>query len=179
MDILIWTAQAAGVCAMILTVLSLQCRSNRNFFICQEAAGGLFAASFFMLGAYSGALMNLFGVIRPEILRRENCAKSKWTLFILLLSVICFSLAVFFFRKEKWYLILLVTAAQIAGTSCMWSRNGKLIRIGQLLAVSPLWITYNLLLPIPSIGGILTEIICIFSSIIALFRYRKSGFTER
>ena len=53
---------------------------------------------------------------------------------------------------------------------------GRSIRWGQLLAVSPLWIIYNLLLPVPSIGGILTEVINIVSVCLALYRYRKSGF---
>lgn len=179
MDRVVIIAQTAGIAAMVLTVWSMQCRSNKNFFLFQETAGVLFAVSFFMLGAWGGALMNIFGVIRPEILRRENIAKSKWALAGLLLLLAVCSTAVLFVSDEKWYLVLITTAAQMTGTCCMWTRNGKIIRIGQLLGVSPLWITYNFLIPIPSIGGVVTEVISIISCVVAMFRYRKTGFTER
>ena len=67
-------AQVIGLAAMIVTVLSLQCRSNQNFFRCQSAGGLLFTISFMMLGAWSGAMMNLYGILRPELLRREKIA---------------------------------------------------------------------------------------------------------
>ena len=73
----------------------------------------------------------------------------------------------------------MVTAAQLAGTIAMWIRSGKMIRLAQLLVVSPCWLAYDALIPTPNIGGILTEIINICSVCIALFRYRKIGFTER
>ena len=100
----------------------------------------VFAISFFMLGGWSGALMNIFGIIRPEILRREKIAASKLTLYGLMLLLIISALAVIFFFDEKWYLILLVAIAQAAGTYFMWTQNGKNIRLCQLCIVSPLWL---------------------------------------
>lgn len=178
MDIVTISAQALSIFAMISTVLSMQCRSNRNFFLCQELAGILFTISFCMFGAWSGAMMNLFGIIRPELLRRENIAKSKITLAGLQTLILICALAGVFIFHEKWYLILTVSAAQISGTYFMWTQNGRNIRLCQLFAVSPLWLTYNFLLPVPSIGGVLTEIISITSACLALYRYRKSGFTK-
>lgn len=179
MDPLILTAQILGMTAMVITVLSMQCRSNKNFFLCQETSGILFAVSFFMLGAWSGALMNLFATIRPELLRREKIAQSQWVLVLLSGLLILISLATLLIWKEKWYLILIVAAAQSFGTFFMWTQNGKNIRLAQLGIVSPLWIAYNCLIPVPSIGGILTEIINIISVLLALFRYRKVGFTRK
>lgn len=179
MNIITVTAQILGIAAMVLSVLSIQCRSNRNFFLCQEFAGVLFVISFCMFGAWSGAMMNFFGIIRPELLRHEKTAKSAITLYgLLLLLAICALTTIFVFH-EKYYLILIVAAAQTAGTYAMWTQNGKSIRLSQLFAVSPLWLLYNFLLPIPSIGGILNETINIISSILALYRYRKTGFTRR
>lgn len=171
-------AQILGIAAMATTILSLQCRSNRNFFLMQETAGLVFAVSFAMLGAWSGALMNLYGVIRPEVLRRPSTAASKWTLAGLLFLLILCGLSAVFIFGEVWYLALLSGTAQIAGTCCMWSQNGKWIRLGQLFFVSPLWLIYNVILPTPCLGGIINEIICIGSVLVALFRYRKSGFTK-
>ena len=179
MDIIVAIAQIVSITAMVLNILSMQCRSNRKFFICQETAGLLFSASFFMLGAWGGALMDFFGIIRPELLRHEKIAKSKYTLLLLIFLLAICTLAVFFLSEERWYFILMVSAAQLAGTLGMWTRNGKTIRLCQLLIVSPLWLIYDILIPTPSIGGILTEIFNMSSVYIALYRYRKIGFTER
>ena len=84
----------------------------------------------------------------------------------------------FLYFKDKWYLVLILTIAQFMGTYSMWTQKGSIIRYIQLSVISPLWLTYNFLLPIPSIGGILTETLNITSVIIALIRYRKIGFSE-
>ncbi len=178
MDISTLTAQILGIAAMIMTVISMQCRSNRKFFICQEISGTLFTASFLMFGAWGGTLMNFFGIIRPELLRRKERAKSKWVLAILILLLVICSAAMVKLANEKWYLLFIVFIAQLAGTVAMWTQNGKTIRMVQMLAVSPLWIAYNFLLPVPSIGGVLTELINITSVIIVLYRCRKTGFTD-
>ena len=123
--------------------------------------------------------MNLFGIIRPELLRREKIASAKSTLVLLLIMLLIFSLITTAIFAEKWYLSMIVAVAQTAGTYFMWTQNGKNIRLCQLFIVSPLWLTYNFLLPIPNIGGIMTEIINIISVLTALFRYRKTGFTKR
>ena len=69
-------AQVIGLAAMIMNILSLQCRSNQNFFRCQTAGGILFTVSFIMLGAWSGAMMNVYGILRPELLRRTSRKRS-------------------------------------------------------------------------------------------------------
>lgn len=177
-DHIVIIAQVISIAAMIMTIGSMQCRSNQNFFRCQAAGGLLFTISFIMLGAWCGALMNVYSILRPELLRREKIASSKWVLPCLLVILAGISGALLFFPSEKWYLVLAVFTAQTTGTVIMWKQDGKLIRMGQLFVVSPLWMAYNCLLPVPSIGGIITETINIISVLIALFRYRKIGFTK-
>ena len=77
-------AQVFGIGGMILGVASLQCRSNRSYFLFQETSGLLFTISFILFGEWSGALMNIYSMVRPEFLRREKFAKSKYTLLFLL-----------------------------------------------------------------------------------------------
>ena len=123
--------------------------------------------------------MNFFGIIRPELLRREKIAKSKYTLLALTLLLVACTAALLCLSGEKWYFTAMVFIAQLAGTLGMWTQNGKTIRLCQLFVVSPLWLAYDALIPIPSIGGILTEIFNISSVCLALYRYRKIGFTEK
>lgn len=171
--------QIFGIAGMLMTIFSMQCRSNQNFFRCQTAGGVLFTLSFILFGAWTGALMNVFSVIRPELLRREKIAASKWTLPGLLTLLLIISLILVFVFEEKILMVSIIFIAQTAGTCTMATQNGKIIRLGQLYVVSPLWLTYNLLMPVPTIGGIITETFNIISVLTALFRYRKIGFTQK
>lgn len=179
MSIWMIVAQTLGISAMIAAVVSMQCRSNRKFFMLQELSGILFTVSFVFMGAWEGALMNFFGTVRPELLRREKLFKSKWVLAVLMVFLALCICVTALITDKKWYLLFTVAIAQLVGTFFMWTQNGRNIRLAQLLFVSPLWILYNLLLPVPSIGGVMTELINITSVIVVLIRYRKQGFSER
>jgi hypothetical protein len=60
----------------------------------------------------------------------------------------------------------------------MWTRDGKKIRISQMAVVSPFWLLYDLLIPVPSIGGILCEVFNMASVIISFIRFKKTGFDK-
>ena len=178
MNYAIIIAQILGILGMAGVILSMQCRSNKNFFIVQGTAGLLFAVSFGMLNAWAGALMNIFSLVRAWVLNNQKIAKSKVTLILLILALILCTGSLLYYFKEKWYLVLIVFIAQMISSFAMWSQNGKIIRHTQLIFISPLWLTYNFIIPIPSIGGILTETLTMISVAVALIRYRKIGFTK-
>lgn len=171
-------AQAIGIAAMIMAVISMQCRSNKKFFLFQEISGALFTAGFILMGAWEGALMNLYGTVRPEFLRRQNLARTKWVLAVLIVLLAVCTVITALKTDRELYLLGIVSLAQLLGTVFMWQQNGRNIRLCQLFAVSPLWIIYNLLLPVPSIGGLITELINMTSVIVVLIRFRKNGFSE-
>ena len=171
-------AQILGIGGMVCAIFSMQCRRNKMFFIFQGTAGLLFAVSFIMLNAWAGALMNVFSLARAWVLNCPKIAKLKLTLISLILILILCTGTLLYYFKEKWYLVLIVFAAQMIANLVMWSQNGKLIRHAQISLISPLWLIYNCIIPIPSIGGILTETLNMISVAVALIRYRKIGFTK-
>jgi hypothetical protein len=73
---------------------------------------------------------------------------------------------------------LFTLIAQATGTFAMWTRDGKKIRLSQMAVVSPFWLLYDLLIPVPSIGGILCEIFNMTSVIISFVRFKKTGFDK-
>ena len=73
---------------------------------------------------------------------------------------------------------MLTLIAQVTSTFAMWTRDGKKIRISQLAVVSPLWLLYDLLIPTPSIGGILCEVFNMASVVISFIRFKKTGFDK-
>lgn len=178
MSIVTIIAQILSICGMACAILSMQCRSTNKFFIVQGTAGMLFTISFIMLNAWAGAIMNVFSLVRACILNNPKVAGLKLTLSLLIVALILCSVALLTVFNEKWYLVLIVFIAQMAANFVMWSQSGKLIRYVQLAVMSPLWLLYNCIIPIPSLGGILTETFSIVSVIVSLIRYRKIGFTK-
>ena len=58
------TAQIIGIIGSALTIISYQCKKPKTLIMLQGAGGLMFAINFFMLGAYTGALLNLVNVVR-------------------------------------------------------------------------------------------------------------------
>ena len=66
---------------------------------------------------------------------------------------------------------ILIIISQLVDSVGMWTNNFRNIRYCQLFAISPVWLVHNIV--VFSIGGILTEVFTIISTIIALLRYRN------
>lgn len=163
---------------MAACVLSNQCKTNKSYFLVQAIAGALFSIQFALLGAWSGFIFNAFGVLRSgfcELFKRRGFLFRGIILELVL--TLCMLVTVFALG-DLWYLALMVFVAQSAGTLAMCKRDGTLIRLAQLCAVSPLWLAYNLILPLPSIGGVICECFNILSVLISFLRFKKSGFEK-
>ena len=57
-------AQLFGVIGAIITIYSFQFKDNKLYFSAQAAGGLCFAINFYLLGAYTGSLLNLINVAR-------------------------------------------------------------------------------------------------------------------
>ena len=75
-------------------------------------------------------------------------------------------------------LSVVTTIIQLLETCTLWTRNGKIIRMAQICAISPVWLINNILTG--SIGGVVTEVFGIGSVILSFLRYGMDGFeTEK
>ena len=170
-------AQIIGIFGMLTAVLSYQCKTNRNYYIFQGLSGVFFSIQFIMIGAWAGLVFNAYNIVRALIYQSK---KSKSVLCIVFLEtlVVTAALISIYAFKETWWLVLFTFIAQATGTFAMWTRNGKTIRISQLAVVSPFWLLYDLLIPTPSIGGILCEVFNMASVIVSFLRFQKTGFDK-
>ena len=90
-------AQIIGILGMVMNIVSYQAKSKRNIILIQFFGCLLFTINMFMLKAYTGALMNLIGVIRAytyankdKILKfNENLSKNKDRKDIVIFSLSC------------------------------------------------------------------------------------------
>ena len=163
-------AQIIGIVAMAVCVSSFQFKNNKRFFIVQGVSSCLFFTHFFLLGAYTGAFLNLLGLVRSTCL---SIKKLRHPVFEVLIMAIYTLITVLTY--DGW-LSILVLAAQLIGTAVFWRNKAMLIRIYQLAIGSPFWLVYNIFNF--SIGGIVTEVFNLISTTVSIIRYRKTGFDE-
>lgn len=160
-------AQAIGMAATIISILSFQCKDNRKLFIMQIASSSIFALHYLLLGAHTGLLLNLASVVRLFFLYN---GQKRWARHPAMMVGVTLLMALCGAVTWNGWLSLLPTAAMAVGTPFYWSQNGKTLRWAQLCFISPCWLAYNIALL--SIPGIITETLAMLSVIISLIRFR-------
>ena len=159
--------QAVGYVAMITIILSFQIKKQNAVIAVQAAAQLLFVIHYTMIGSFSGAVLNFIAVVRALLLLSGNrYLKSDISKYIVM-AVFLLSPALVY----KSFIDFLPGVAMMINTYCIWSNDGKKLRISQAAVVSPLWIVYNVINNSPP--GVLTEIFNMTSSIIFLVRTRS------
>ena len=170
-------AQTLGIFGMLAAIISYQCKKNKNYFIFQGLSGAFFSAQFILIGAWAGLIFNAYNIVRAVAYQSKK-AKSVACVTLLECLVVTAALLSIFVFKEAWWLVSFTLIAQATGTFAMWTRDGKKIRISQMAVVSPFWLLYDLLIPVPSIGGILCEVFNMASVVISFIRFKKTGFDK-
>jgi hypothetical protein len=167
-------AQIIGYIATVICIISFQAKTQRGIVIMQTFSALLFSIHFFMLEAYSGALLNGICTIRAIIFtfRHKKWAGSViWVYVFSFLSFICYLITIFVLTPEptiKTYFVeFLPVLGNVATTIATRLDNAKLVRRYAFIA-SPLWLAYNAVMG--SIGGIITETFNIISIITAMIR---------
>lgn len=143
-------AQLFGVIGAIITISSFQFKDNKLYFSAQAAGGLCFAINFYLLGAYTGAVLNLINVARGFGYIAEKKQKPYKTLVGV--CILYVAATIFTFDGP---LSVIACAAQLIGSFGMFLRNPAKMRIIQLAAVSPMWLIYNVFTF--SIGAIVCE----------------------
>ena len=168
-------AQTFGIIGLIIIVYSFQCKKNKWFFLLQGIGSFMFFLNFLLIAAYAGALFNLTNLVRGLLFSKED--KKLWKLItVILFYTVCIVFSVSLIWGD-WFMIFvsaLPYVTLVVMSVLMWKGNGKHIRIFQVSLMSPAWIVHNIFNF--SLGGILCESFNMVSSIVALVRYRKSGF---
>lgn len=164
-------AQIIGIAGLIFAIITFQNNSHKGILFYQIIATIFFTIHFSLIGAFTGAAMNLLGGARNAVFyhRDKKWANSKIWLYIFLTIYIIAGILTW----KNIYSILPVTA-MVVSTVGVWIKNPKLTRF-IVLPTSPCWLIYNLVSS--SYAGVLAEIF-IFSSIIAAiirFDFLKKG----
>lgn len=168
-------AQIIGILAMVMNCLSYQQRKDTTLLAFQLIGSFLFGINYFLLGALSGALLNVFAVIRALIFIKKdrfNARHPAWLALFITFYIGSYALVFMVFGKEPTLpnlaLELLPVLAMIISTVSLRYADAKMVRRFGIFC-SPLWLTYNIVNL--AIGAIICETLNVFSIIIGILRH--------
>ena len=175
--------QGISILGMACHISSFQIKKNSLLFFAQLLGSTLYLVHYILLGAATGAILNLIGVIRGIIFLQGEKLRKPWVLAALWIMTI---VAVWVtwngslsfdtnLNMEFWYNIFPLIA-MLASSTAMHCNNGKVIRFAQLFLASPGWLAYNII--VGSLGGALCEIFIITSTVVSFIRYGIDGFEK-
>lgn len=159
-------AQLIGFVALILLVIVFQRDNRKSMLRLMMAAALLYSVHFFMLGAFTGAAMNLLNMFRSYVFVNRDDAKwarHNWWLYVFLGAIFTLGVATW----AGWYSVLAIVAVSVQ-TIAFWSTNTRVIRYISLI-VPPCWFAYNLI--VGSIPGMLTEAMILGSLLVGIYRF--------
>ena len=162
-------AQAIGVVAAAMNILSFQFKKNRALYLFQLCGTMLFAVSFTMLGSYTAAVINVITFVRNAFLAKGGVFE-KTPFLCLILAATVVSTALTYSGLPS----ILILVAMIVQSLTVWTRNGRILRYGQFFVSSPCWLIHNSINF--SLGGLLAECFVMMSVIVSFLRYGKNGF---
>lgn len=163
-------AQALSILAVIITFISYQLRTQKQIIFALTLATSLFIVHYFLIGARSGAILNIVCIIRNIIYYFKQSVKplNNKAIPYVLAAVIAALGALSWTGPES----ILVSLGLAINTVFMSLDNPQVLRKSLLLTCTMILI-YNVI--VFSLGGIINESIAISSSIVGLVRYRKKA----
>ena len=171
------TAQIISIAAMLFNILSFQQKKGRGIIAMQLFGGLLFSISFFMLGAYSGGILNAVAVVRAVLFLKKDVFKTDrrfWVPIFIVVYLLAYLATFTVFQKEPTAINLVIECLPVIGmtasTVAFRMGEGKLIRPYSLIS-SVVWLIYNI--TSLSIGAICCEAFSIVSIFVGMYRFDR------
>ncbi len=158
--------QIVGFIAMAIIVISYQQKTHKNILLFQMVSGLLFTVHFLLLGAYTGAIMNLLGALRSLVYSNRE---KKFTSSVIWPILFTIGFAVSGILTWDGWISVVPLIAMIMSSIVLWIENPKINR-ALSIPTSTCWLVYNIKITEPSYAGIATEIFVLTSIIIGIIR---------
>ncbi len=175
-------ANGFGVLSTICFIISFQIKSNKGLFITQSIANVFYGLQFLLLGAYSGCVNLILGILRNLLMTQYG--KRKWVRSKGWVAVFIAAFAAVLVLTWDGWTSLLPFAAMTTCTVAFWTDNALNIRKANLFVACPSWIIYDVVFH--SWAGVLNETITIVSIMVSVWRFGwknlgdpDSGFSQK
>ena len=175
-------AQILGIIGMLMSVLSYQQKGKARILTFQLLGSVLFVVNFFLLGAFSGAILNFVAIVRALIFIYEDKVHADhpaWTIGLTAVYVLSYVSVFTIFGKEPTVINLFVeilpVLAMTVTTVAFRYKEDKILRRVAFIS-SPLWLAYNFIFF--SLGGIIGETLNLSSALIGTIRLDRKKKNE-
>ena len=171
-------AQAVGIVAMCLFVLSYQQKNAKSIIAWQMIGAALFIVNFFMLGEYLGALLNLICFVRAILFllkKKLHTDSVGWLIGFAVVYIASYVLTFTVFGSEPTVPNFILQCCPVVGVlfQHLGLRNEDTKKIRAFCLVgSAAWLIFNCF--VGSIGAILCESFNIISIIVAFIRFNRA-----
>ncbi len=166
---MLYIAQVVGILAVATFLLSYQQKKRRNIILFNVTSRILYIIQYFLLGAFSGAVLDILGAAVSVIAEKKDMPIIKKHLTAVIIGANLLIVAVGLLLYEDVYSLLPI-AGVLLHTGAFWMSNEKVIRRISL-AGSPFWFVYNF--KSQAYGSAVGDILTMVSIVIAMIKYRK------
>lgn len=169
-----WIVQGIGFLASFFVILSFQKKERLTLLLVMLIGLLLFVVHFSLLGAWTGAFMNLIeaGVVFVSF-KKETAkwARGSFWPYVFIVAYVAVGVLTYMAPSDALPII-----AQIFGALAVWQKNPRALRFTMLIP-RPLWFIYNFI--VGSYAGMATEVIILCSVLIAIIRFDVPGQTKK
>ena len=158
--------QLVGIIGMILLAMCFQARIKKKTLILKFLADIAWGIHYFLLGGFSGVLLNAVSATRETVFYFDENQKRRKVWLIVFVGI---NWTFGMLMMKEFYNLLPMVCSAVA-TYSFWQNNLKVTRILALFNAVMMF-TYDIFLL--SYVGMVSESITMISVIIALYRYRK------
>lgn len=159
--------QIISIIAVIVTFITYQMKSARQIFILLSVSTVISCVAFALLGGITALGLNIMSIVRNICFCYRDKNKYYARIIPALMALIMAVMSVFIWEG---YHSLFFAVGITLNTLAMGYFSPQNLR-KSILLTSTLILIYDLF--IPSIGGVINELVAIFSSVIGLIRNRK------
>lgn len=192
-DILI---QVIGFVGIALNILSVQFNKHWKIMLLKTLGSLTFVIQYILLGAWVGMVMDLIGSIRNIVFTlnvKNNKPNKWWVVFFSIITLVAGVLTIIFTWDKsigyasRWSndqnvvltiaisISIISIIAKLLTTIAYGFKSPHLIRMINLPS-NACWVVYNVVAF--SIAGVINDLMCLISIIIAEIRFRNSGESE-
>ena len=160
------TVQGIGLLSLVCSLASFQMKKRGAIMKLQMTASLLFSLQLVLLGAITGACLDLISFVRTLIFSYRD--KHKWaSVHVWPIAFVSVMIITGIITYDSWYSFLAI-AGSVLSTVALWMRDGKKIRLVSLV-VGPCWFVYNMIAG--SYTGAINEVIAVISIIVGIIRH--------
>jgi signal transduction histidine kinase len=164
---LYYISQGIGLVAIACSLLSFQAKKRSGIMALQMTASMLFCIKLFLLGAFTGACLDLISFFRTLIFANNQKKWASSPLWLAFFAAVMVATGILTWESP---LSILAIFGALFSTLALWMKKETHIRLISLL-VGCCWIVYYI--PFKDFTGIASEAIAMLSILISLLRFAR------